>query len=232
MFRKKQSVAAAAAQLRGGMQSPFGAGLPAVPPGEAQLYRAMRQSLPVLDAAIGKLVRLSGGFTVRSAQQQAALNAFLRTVPCGRGQTGIHSFLSAYLDSLLTYGRAVGEMLVAQGELRAVCWGDVNALERMRDYNGLYHVLGGVISPMDGVGPDDIRIRELLSRLASGEIREVVLATNPDVEGEATAAYISRLIKPMGVKVTRIAHGVPVGGELEYTDEVTLLRAFEGRTTL
>ena len=119
MFRKKQSVAAAAAQLRGGMQSPFGAGLSAVPPGEAQLYRAMRQSLPVLDAAIGKLVRLSGGFTVRSAQREAALNEFLRTVPCGRGQTGIHSFLSAYLDSLLTYGRAVGEMLVAQGDLRA-----------------------------------------------------------------------------------------------------------------
>ena len=109
---------------------------------------------------------------------------------------------------------------------------DVNALERMREYDGLYHVLHGVISPMDGVGPDDIRIRELMSRLASGEIREVVLATNPDVEGEATAAYISRLIKPMGVKVTRIAHGVPVGGELEYTDEVTLMRAFQGRTEL
>ena len=109
---------------------------------------------------------------------------------------------------------------------------DVNALERMRDYNGLYHVLGGVISPMDGVGPDDIRIRELLTRLSGGEIQEVVLATNPDVEGEATAAYISRLLKPMGVKVTRIAHGVPVGGELEYTDEVTLLRAFQGRTTV
>lgn len=109
---------------------------------------------------------------------------------------------------------------------------DVNALERMREYNGLYHVLGGVISPMDGVGPDDIRIRELLSRLSSGEIQEVVLATNPDVEGEATAAYLSRLLKPLGVKVTRIAHGVPVGGELEYTDEVTLLRAFQGRTVL
>ena len=109
---------------------------------------------------------------------------------------------------------------------------DVNALERMREYNGLYHVLGGVISPMDGVGPDDIRIRELLSRLAEGKINEVVLATNPDVEGEATAAYISRLIKPMGIAVSRIAHGVPVGGELEYTDEVTLLRAFEGRTRL
>ena len=143
MFRKKQSVAAAAAQLRGGTQSPFGAGLPAVPPGEAQLYRAMRQSLPVLDAAIGKLVRLSGGFTVRSAQQQAALNAFLRTVPCGRGQTGIHSFLSAYLDSLLTYGRAVGEMLVAQGDLRAVCWGDVNALELREGKSPLEVVLCG-----------------------------------------------------------------------------------------
>ena len=106
---------------------------------------------------------------------------------------------------------------------------DVNALERIREYNGLYHVLGGVISPMDGIGPDDIRIKELLARLGSGEIKEVVLATNPDVEGEATASYLSRLIKPMGVKVTRIAHGVPVGGELEYTDEITLMQAFNGR---
>jgi len=106
---------------------------------------------------------------------------------------------------------------------------DVAAMERMRDFGGLYHVLHGVISPMDGVGPDDIRIRELMSRLASGEVQEVVIATNPDVEGEATAAYIARLVKPMGVKVTRIAHGVPVGGELEFTDEVTLLRAFQGR---
>lgn len=106
---------------------------------------------------------------------------------------------------------------------------DVNAMERMRDYHGLYHVLHGVISPMDGVGPDDIRIRELMERLSDGTVKEVVLATNPDVEGEATAAYIARLIKPMGIEVTRIAHGVPVGGELEYTDEVTLLRAFQGR---
>ena len=109
---------------------------------------------------------------------------------------------------------------------------DVAALERTGEYRGLYHVLHGVISPMDGVGPDDIRIRELMERLSSGEVKEVVLATNPDVEGEATAAYISRLIKPMGVRVTRIAHGVPVGGELEYTDEVTLLRAFQGRREL
>ena len=102
-------------------------------------------------------------------------------------------------------------------------------MERVKEYHGLYHVLNGAISPMDGIGPDDIRIRELMSRLAEGEIKEVVLATNPDVEGEATAAYISRLIKPMGIKVTRIAHGVPVGGELEYTDEITLMRAFQGR---
>ena len=105
----------------------------------------------------------------------------------------------------------------------------MNAMERMREYNGMYHVLHGVISPMDGVGPDDIRIKELMQRLSDGTVTEVVLATNPDVEGEATAAYISRLIKPMGIRVTRIAHGVPVGGELEYTDEVTLLRAFQGR---
>ena len=106
---------------------------------------------------------------------------------------------------------------------------DVAAMERMRDYMGRYHVLHGVISPMEGIGPDRIRIKELMERLGSGEVKEVVLATNPDIEGEATASYIARLIKPMGVTVTRIAHGVPVGGDLEYTDEVTLLKAFEGR---
>ncbi len=106
---------------------------------------------------------------------------------------------------------------------------DVAALERMHEYRGLYHVLHGTLSPMDGVGPDDIRIKELLSRLASEEVSEVILATNPDVEGEATAAYIARLLKPMGVRCTRIAHGVPVGGDLEYTDEVTLFKALEGR---
>ena len=109
---------------------------------------------------------------------------------------------------------------------------DVAAIERMRDYYGQYHVLHGVISPMDGVGPNEIRIRELLARLASGDVEEVILATNPDIEGETTAAYISRLIKPMGVKVTRIAHGVPIGGDLEYTDEITLAKAFRGRVEL
>ena len=106
---------------------------------------------------------------------------------------------------------------------------DVAALERMRDYQGLYHVLGGTLSPMNGVGPEDIRIRELLERLSSEPIEEVILATNPDIEGEATATYIARLIKPLGVRVTRIAHGVPVGSDLEYADEVTLAKALEGR---
>jgi recombination protein RecR len=109
---------------------------------------------------------------------------------------------------------------------------DVAALEKVRDYKGVYHVLHGVISPMDAVGPDDIRIKELLARIAHGGVKEVIMATNPNVEGEATALYISRLLKPLGVKVTRIAHGVPIGSELEYTDEVTLSRALENRTEL
>lgn len=106
---------------------------------------------------------------------------------------------------------------------------DVMAMERMRDYQGLYHVLQGTISPMDGIGPDDIRIKELLERIRTGDIKEVIMATNPDIEGEATALYISKLLKPLGIRVSRIAHGVPVGGDLEYTDEVTLSRAMEGR---
>lgn len=106
---------------------------------------------------------------------------------------------------------------------------DVAAMERMRDYRGRYHVLHGVLSPMDGVGPADIRIKELLLRLQDDTVKEVIIATNPDIEGEATAAYIARLVKPLGVRVTRIAHGVPVGSDLEYTDEVTLSKAMEGR---
>lgn len=106
---------------------------------------------------------------------------------------------------------------------------DVAAMERMHDYHGLYHVLHGTLSPMDGVGPDDIRIKELVARLAAEPVNEVILATNPDIEGEATATYIARLLKPMGVRVTRIAHGVPVGSDLEYADEVTLSKALEGR---
>ena len=106
---------------------------------------------------------------------------------------------------------------------------DVIAMERAREYRGVYHVLHGVISPLGHVGPDDLRIRELLSRVQEGGVREVIMATNPDTEGEATAMYLSRLLRPLGVKVTRLAYGIPVGSQLEYADEVTLLRALEGR---
>ncbi|NLK86435.1 MAG: recombination protein RecR [Clostridiaceae bacterium] len=106
---------------------------------------------------------------------------------------------------------------------------DVVAMERIREFNGIYHVLHGVISPMDGIGPEDIKIKELLHRIREGDIREVILATDPDVEGEATAMYISKLLKPVGIRTTRIAHGIPVGGDLEYADEVTLAKALEGR---
>ena len=102
---------------------------------------------------------------------------------------------------------------------------DVIAMEKLREYKGVYHVLHGVISPMDGIGPNDIRIKELLARI-DDKVTEVIIATNPDVEGDATALYIARLLKPLGVKVTRLAHGIPIGGEIEYTDEVTLSRAF------
>ncbi len=109
---------------------------------------------------------------------------------------------------------------------------DVVAMERTREFKGLYHVLHGAISPMQGIGPGDIRIKELLIRLGNGEVKEVIMATNPNVEGEATAMYISKLIKPLGIKATRIAHGIPIGGDLEYADEVTLAKAFEGRREL
>lgn len=106
---------------------------------------------------------------------------------------------------------------------------DIIAMEKTHEFKGVYHVLHGSISPMNGIGPEDIKLKELLARLKDNSIQEIILATNPRVEGEATAMYISKLIKPMGIKVTRIAHGIPVGGDLEYTDEVTLSKALEGR---
>jgi len=109
---------------------------------------------------------------------------------------------------------------------------DVAAIEKIREYRGRYHVLGGAISPMDGIGPEDLRVRELMARLADGTVTEVILATDPNLEGEATATYLARMVKPLGLRVTRPASGLPVGGELEYADEVTLGRAFEGRRTL
>lgn len=110
---------------------------------------------------------------------------------------------------------------------------DVMAMERIREYRGLYHVLHGAISPAEGIGPNDINLKSLITRLqGDSEVEEVIIATNPNIEGEATAMYISRLLKPAGIKVTRIAHGIPVGGDLEYADEVTLLKAMEGRREL
>ncbi len=109
---------------------------------------------------------------------------------------------------------------------------DIIAMEKTHEFKGVYHVLHGSISPMNGVGPDDIKLKELLSRLNKEVVKEIILATNPRVEGEATAMYISKLVKPLGIKVTRIAHGIPVGGDLEYTDEITLTKALEGRREL
>jgi len=109
---------------------------------------------------------------------------------------------------------------------------DSMAMERTHGYNGTYHVLHGSLSPLDGIGPDDLRIKELLARIEKGGVKEVILATNSDVEGEATAAYLARLLEPLGVKVSRIAHGLPVGGDLEFADEMTLVRALENRTVL
>jgi len=109
---------------------------------------------------------------------------------------------------------------------------DVVQMEKTNEFKGVYHILHGAISPMDNIGPEDIHIKELMTRITGGEVREVIMATNPNLEGETTAMYISKLIKPFGVKVTRIAHGVPVGGELEYADEITLARALQGRIEL
>lgn len=109
---------------------------------------------------------------------------------------------------------------------------DVIAIEKTREYNGLYHVLQGAISPMDGIGPDDIKLKELISRLSDTNIKEIIVATNPTIEGEATAMYISRIVSPLGITVSRIAHGIPIGGDLEYADEVTLTKSLEGRRKL
>lgn len=121
-------------------------------------------------------------------------------------------------------------------ELHAICVveesKDVQAIEKTREFRGRYHVLGGSISPIEGIGPENLRIKELMTRLADGAVTEVILATDPNLEGEATATYLARLIKPLGLTVTRLASGLPVGGDLEYADEVTLGRAFEGRRTI
>jgi recombination protein RecR len=123
--------------------------------------------------------------------------------------------------------RRTGEVLCVVEEPK-----DVVAIERTNEFRGRYHVLGGAINPLEGIGPDNLRIRELMSRLAEGEVKELILATDPNTEGEATATYLALLVKPMGITVSRLASGLPVGGDLEYADEITLGRAFEGRRTI
>ncbi len=159
-------------------------------------------------------------------------------------QDSVENFANALIDARLKVRQCANCYNISDTELCPVCSNtrrdasvicvvedpkDVAAMERTREYKGLYHVLHGVISPMDGIGPNDIKIKELLDRTKDEGVQEVILATNPNVEGEATAMYISKLLKPLGIKATRIAHGVPIGGNLEYTDEVTLLKALEGR---
>ena len=156
-------------------------------------------------------------------------------------------FTDAVLDAKRSIRRCLCCFNISEGDICAICSDDrrdkstvcvvedaraVMAFEKVKEYNGVYHVLGGVISPMDGIGPDELNIKELVSRVANNGVKEVILATNPTIEGETTAMYISKLLKPFEVKVSRLAYGVPVGGDLEYADEVTLYRAMEGRKSM
>ena len=165
----------------------------------------------------------------------------------GQSDAEAQSFADAILDAKRNVHCCRICQNLTEGEICSVCASDsrdkgticvvseprdVLSIERGREYNGTYHVLHGVLSPMSHVGPDDIRIKELLTRVAENDIEEVIMATNPDTEGEATAMYLSRLLKPFGVKVTRLAYGIPVGSNLEFTDDATLSRAIEGRTEI
>ncbi len=192
---------------------------------------------PALEKLTEQFARLPG-IGNKSAQRLAF---FVLSLPDEDAQ--------AFADAIVTAKRAISLCPVCQnlteGEAPcAICRSDkrdggtvcvvadpkdVIAMERSREYQGRYHVLHGVISPMNHVGPDDLHIKELLERVASGEVQEVIMATNPDTEGEATAMYLARLLRPFGVRITRLAYGVPVGGHLEYADDATLMRALEGR---
>ena len=162
----------------------------------------------------------------------------------GMSDEDAEAFASAILEARKTVHTCPVCQNLTDGELCPICAGDkrdkgvicvvaeprdVLSIERSREYGGVYHVLHGVLSPMNRIGPDDLRIKSLLDRVADGSVREVIMATNPDTEGDATAMYVSRLLKPFGVKVTRLAYGIPVGSNLEFADEATLLRALEGR---
>lgn len=191
------------------------------------------RSLEILTARLNRLP----GIGIKSAQRLAY---HILTLPeeevaglssaLTEARTRIHycpvcgNFTEEELCDICSDAKRDGSVICVVKEAR-----DVSFMERMREFRGLYHVLGGTLSPMDGVGPDDIRIKELVERVKEGRVKEVILATNPDVEGEATAAYIAKQLRPLGVRTTRIAHGIPIGGNLEYVDEMTLFKAMENR---
>ncbi len=192
---------------------------------------------PALEKLVEQFARLPG-IGKKTAQRLAF---FVLSLPEGEVETFAHAILEAKESIALcpvcqNLTEGDGPCAVCASEKRdasTVCVvadpKDVIAFERSREYRGRYHVLHGVLSPMNGVGPDDLYIKSLLERVSQGEVQEVIMATNPDTEGEATAMYLSRMLKPFGVKVTRLAYGVPVGGHLEYADDATLMRALEGR---
>lgn len=196
----------------------------------------MKYFAPPVEKLIEQFERLPG-IGYKTAQRLAF---FVLDLPKDQAE----EFAKAILDAKQTVHTCRVCQNLTDGEICSICSDpmrdkglicvvtdpkDVVALERTREYKGLYHVLHGVISPLNGIGPDQLRIKELLQRVADEDIREVIMATNPDTEGEATAMYLSRLLRPMGLRVTRLAYGIPVGSQLEYADEVTLVRALEGR---
>ncbi|HNY00818.1 MAG TPA: recombination mediator RecR [Oscillospiraceae bacterium] len=192
-----------------------------------------------LENLIDKFASLPG--VGRKSAQRLAFHVL--SLPEGEAE----AFAGAILDARRSVRCCSVCQNLTEGEVCAICASDrrdkgticvvseprdVLSIERSREYNGVYHVLHGVLSPMSHIGPDDIRIRELMSRVAAGGVRELIMATNPDTEGEATAMYISRLVKPFDVRVTRLAYGIPVGSNLEFADDATLTRALEGRTDM
>ena len=196
----------------------------------------MRAFPAALERLTEQFARLPG-IGSKTAQEQVC---HVGSLPQGEGE----AFAAAILDAKRTVHTCAVCQNLTDREICGICDDpqrdhgvicvvaeprDVVAMERSREYQGVYHVLHGVISPLNHVGPDDLKLKELLQRVGEGNVREVIMATNPDTEGEATAMYVSRLLKPLEVKVTRLAYGIPVGSQLEYADEVTLLRALEGR---
>lgn len=192
---------------------------------------------------LGKLISELGKLPGIGGKTAMRLAFYILSMPCGEAEAIADAIVNARQN--MKYCSICGNMTdkdpceICSDEKRVkdiICVvespRDVFAMEKIKEYHGQYHVLNGSISPMDGIGPDDINLKSLLVRISENDIKEIILATNPNIEGEATAMYIAKLVKPAGIKVSRIAHGIPVGGDLEYADEVTLLKAMEGRKTL